>query len=98
MTMEEAVRLFGNLGVHISTMGKVEFTQAYYALARRYHPDRNGGKTAELMANVNAARTTILKFHHWEDADEEPSQPAPKEPAHSAAQERGRGFGRGPVR
>ncbi|HXQ53657.1 MAG TPA: J domain-containing protein [Stellaceae bacterium] len=90
MTMDEAVRLFGNLGVHLRTMGKLEFTHAYYALARRYHPDRNNGKTAELMANINAARTSVLKFHHWEDVDDEPA----KEPAHAAAAEQPRGFGR----
>jgi hypothetical protein len=95
MTIEEAVRLFGNLGVHLSSMGKPEFTQAYYALARRYHPDRNGTKTAELMANLNAARTTILKFHHWDEPEAEPVKAPPKEPAHAEPR---RGFGRGPVR
>src|SRR6478752_331929 len=32
---------------------------SYFALAKRYHPDRNP-QGAELMANINAARAAIL--------------------------------------
>jgi len=39
----------------------MEFTAYYFALAKRYHPDRGNQKTHELMANIIAARTTILK-------------------------------------
>ena len=40
------------------------FKLAYHRLARRYHPDlkRNG---YELMANINAARTVILKARQF---------------------------------
>ena len=34
---------------------------AAVALAKRYHPDRGNQQTHELMANINAARTAILK-------------------------------------
>jgi len=34
---------------------------AYRKLAKRYHPDRGNQQTHELMANINAARTAILK-------------------------------------
>ena len=52
--------LFRRLGVDIKSLSAEDFKHAYYRLARRYHPDlnRNGH---ELMANINAARTAILK-------------------------------------
>jgi hypothetical protein len=34
-----------------------------FQLARRYHPDSGNPKSHELMANINAARTTILKAY-----------------------------------
>ncbi len=43
--------------------GGEEFTAAYFELAKRYHPDRGNQNTHELMANINAARTIILKCH-----------------------------------
>jgi DnaJ-class molecular chaperone len=63
---ELAFGLFIKLGVNVQSMTKQEFTVAYYGLAKRYHPDRTGMRTAELMANINAARTWLLKFHTWE--------------------------------
>ena len=35
---------------------------SYFALAKRYHPDRNPCG-AELMANINAARAAILNSY-----------------------------------
>jgi hypothetical protein len=61
--LDSALALFLRLGVHIPPLTHEQFTSAYYELAKRYHPDRNGGKTAELMANINAARQSILDSH-----------------------------------
>jgi hypothetical protein len=44
------------------TMSRGDFRISYFALAKRYHPDRNPG-AAELMANINAARTAILNSY-----------------------------------
>jgi DnaJ-class molecular chaperone len=52
--------LFRRLGVHVEAMSPSDFTLVYFALAKRYHPDRNP-QFHELMANINAARATILK-------------------------------------
>jgi hypothetical protein len=43
-------------------MSSSDFTLMYFALAKRYHPDRNP-VFHELMANINAARATILKTY-----------------------------------
>ena len=62
MPINEALTLFRRLGIHVETMSRGDFTISYLALAKRYHPDRNPG-TAELMANINAARTAILNSY-----------------------------------
>jgi hypothetical protein len=54
MTLQEAFALFRRLGLDVPPMRRVEFKVAYFRLARRYHAH-------ELMANINAARSTILK-------------------------------------
>jgi DnaJ-class molecular chaperone len=55
------VALFQRLGVDVRSLSAKEFTAAYFGLAKRYHPDRGNQQTNELMANINAARTAILK-------------------------------------
>ena len=59
--MKDALPLFKKLGVDVRSLSAREFSLAYLQLARRYHPDRGNQKSHELMANINAARTTILK-------------------------------------
>jgi curved DNA-binding protein CbpA len=59
MHLAEALALFRRLGVDVETMSSKDFLVAYFALAKRYHPDRNP-HGAELMANINAARATIV--------------------------------------
>ena len=61
MLPEDALTLFRRLGVDVRSISVREFTAAYFALAKRYHPDRGNQQTHELMANINAARTAILK-------------------------------------
>jgi hypothetical protein len=54
--------LFKRLGVDVPLLSAREFNLVYYRLAKRYHPDHgNDAGRHELMANINAARTTILK-------------------------------------
>ena len=53
--------LFQRLGVDVRSISATEFTAAYFALAKRYHPDHGDQQTHDLMANINAARTAILK-------------------------------------
>jgi curved DNA-binding protein CbpA len=60
MHLAEAVALFRRLGVDVESMSSRDFSLAYFALAKRYHPDRNPAG-AELMANINSARTTIVR-------------------------------------
>jgi DnaJ-class molecular chaperone len=55
------VALFQRLGVDVRSISAREFTAAYFALAKRYHPDLGNQQTHELMANINAARSAILK-------------------------------------
>ena len=62
MSFAEALALFRRLGVNVETMSQGDFSISYFALAKRYHPDRNPSG-AELMANINAARTTILNSY-----------------------------------
>jgi curved DNA-binding protein CbpA len=62
MSLAEAFALFRRLGVNVETMSQGDFSISYFALAKRYHPDRNP-RGAELMANINAARTTILNSY-----------------------------------
>ena len=61
MLPDDAVALFQRLGVDVRSISAREFTAAYFVLAKRYHPDRGNQQTHELMANINAARTAILK-------------------------------------
>jgi DnaJ-class molecular chaperone len=58
---DDAVALFQRLGIDVRSISAKEFTAAYFLLAKRYHPDRGNQQTHELMANINAARTAILK-------------------------------------
>ena len=53
--------LFRRFGVDVASLSRTDFTLAYFQLAKRYHPDRRGPSSHELMANINTARTTILK-------------------------------------
>jgi DnaJ-class molecular chaperone len=61
--LKDALILFKRLGVDVRSLSAREFSLAYLQLARRYHPDRGNQKSNELMANINAARTTILKAY-----------------------------------
>ena len=61
MLIDDAFALFKRLGVDVRSISPREFTAAYFALAKRYHPDLGNQQTHELMANINAARTEILK-------------------------------------
>jgi hypothetical protein len=62
MSLAEALTLFRRLGVNVEDMSRGEFRISYFALAKRYHPDRNP-HGAELMANINAARAAILNSY-----------------------------------
>ena len=53
--------LFRKLGIDVRSIPVKDFTVAYHRLAWRYHPDRGNRNSHELMANINAARTVILK-------------------------------------
>ena len=61
MLPDDAVALFQRLGIDVRSISAKEFTAAYFALAKRYHPDHGDQQTHDLMANINAARTAILK-------------------------------------
>jgi hypothetical protein len=50
MSLAEALALFRRLGINVETMSQSDFSITYFALAKRYHPDRNP-RGAELMAN-----------------------------------------------
>ena len=41
MPFSDALVLFRRLGVQVEAMSPSDFTLAYFALAKRYHPDRN---------------------------------------------------------
>lgn len=62
LNLQDAFTLFRRLGVDPEYLSRCEFSAAYFSLARRYHPDINPN-TAELMANINVARETILKAY-----------------------------------
>jgi curved DNA-binding protein CbpA len=62
MPLNDALALFRRLGVNVECMTLRDFTISYFILAKRYHPDRNPS-AAQLMANINAARTTILSSY-----------------------------------
>jgi DnaJ-class molecular chaperone len=61
--LTDALLLFRRLGVDVPSLSAKEFTLAYLRLAKRYHPDQGNPKSHELMANINAARTEILRAH-----------------------------------
>ena len=62
MSLAEAFALFRRLGVNVEVMNQRDFSISYFALAKRYYPDRNR-HGAELMANINAARAAILNSY-----------------------------------
>ena len=62
MPFSEALVLFRRLGVQVEAMRPSDFTLAYFALAKRYHPDRNPA-FHDLMASINVARATILNTY-----------------------------------
>jgi hypothetical protein len=62
MSLAEAFALFRRLGVNIEILNQRDFSISYFALVKRYHPDRNPHGT-ELMANINAARAAIVKSY-----------------------------------
>ena len=62
MTLDESLSLYRRLGIDVRSLSRKEFSAAYFDLARRFHPDRSPC-THELMANINAARTTILQSY-----------------------------------
>jgi curved DNA-binding protein CbpA len=62
LSLAEALALFRRLGVNVEIMTRDDFRVSYFALAKRYHPDRNP-RNALLMANINAARAVILESY-----------------------------------
>jgi hypothetical protein len=75
MTLDSALALFRRLGVDVQSLSRQEFSQAYFGLARRYHPDHNA-RTVDLMANINMARTCIVRSYRWPEAAEAPAAEA----------------------
>jgi DnaJ-class molecular chaperone len=63
MTLHDAILLLQRLGVDVLSLSGKEFTSAYAKLAKRYHPDIGNQQTHDLMANINAARTTIREVY-----------------------------------
>ena len=63
MHLKDALILFKKLGVDVPSLSAREFSLAYLRFARHYHPDRGNRKSHELIANINDARTTILKAY-----------------------------------
>ena len=63
MNLQDALALFRRLGVDVLSLSSGEFRIAYVDLAKRHHPDIGNRKTHDLMANINAARTTILAVY-----------------------------------
>jgi DnaJ-class molecular chaperone len=61
--------LFRRLGVDVAAISVKDFTLSYFSLAKRHHPDRNP-VSHELMANINSARTTILRYYRTRSADQ----------------------------
>jgi DnaJ-class molecular chaperone len=62
MTLQDALTLFGRLGVNVASLSRAEFNRAYVGLAKRFHPDVNPAAN-ELMANLNRARSAILNSY-----------------------------------
>jgi DnaJ-class molecular chaperone len=61
--LADALTLYKRLDADVPSLSAKEFNLAYFRLATRYHPDQGNQKSHELMANINAARTTILKAY-----------------------------------
>jgi len=59
--------LFRRLGVNVESISARDFALTYFSLAKRYHPDRNP-VSHELMANINSARTTVLRYYRARSA------------------------------
>jgi curved DNA-binding protein CbpA len=59
--LTDSLTLFKRLGVDVPSLSAREFSLAYYRLAKRYPPDQGNDAGHDLMANINAARATILK-------------------------------------
>lgn len=87
MTLDSAMALFRRLGVNVQSLSRQEFSSAYFALARRYHPDHNAN-TLDLMANINMARTCILRSYRWSDPSEVDAAPAQAQPSTRATTDR----------
>jgi DnaJ-class molecular chaperone len=51
--------------MHVERLSPAAFSAAYFGLARRYHPDVSPS-TEELMANINAARSVIVRSYRPE--------------------------------
>ena len=73
MRLADALILYKRLGVDVPSLSASEFTLAYFQLAKRYHPDQGNQDSHELMANINAARTTILKTYRHDGRAKQPS-------------------------
>jgi hypothetical protein len=65
MPLQDAINLFQRLGIHVSLISRSEFQKAYHQLAWRYLPDQDNPRSQELMALINAARTSIIKTYRW---------------------------------
>jgi len=63
MTLQDSLQLFRRLGIDVPALSRVEFTKAYFELAKRYHPDVGNQQTQDLMANINAARANVLQVY-----------------------------------
>jgi curved DNA-binding protein CbpA len=63
MHLADAMTLYRRLGVDVPSLSAREFNLAYFRLAKRYHRDQGNQNSQELMANINAARATILKAY-----------------------------------
>jgi DnaJ-class molecular chaperone len=61
--LQDAFGLFRRLGIDVKSLSRREFTDAYFELAKRFHPDIGNQDTHELMANINAARTAIVRAY-----------------------------------
>jgi curved DNA-binding protein CbpA len=61
MSLAEAFALFRQPGVNVETMSQRDFGISYFALAKRYHPDRNPHGAD--LAHINAARAAILNSY-----------------------------------
>ena len=61
MLLAEAFALFRRLAVNVEIMNRRDFSIGYFALAKRYHPDRNP-RSAQLMANIKCSESGDLEI------------------------------------